>query len=74
KWPRYDEKLIKEDSVSIVVQVNGRVRATVRVVADSSEEHVKEMAQADSNAKKYLEGKTIKKVVYVRGKIINFVT
>jgi len=73
KWPKYDENLIKENLVSIIVQVNGRVRSTMKVVADSDEEHVREMAQADSNVKKHLEGKEIKKVIYIPGKIINYV-
>ena len=73
KWPKHDENLIKEDLISIVVQVNGRVRSAIKVVTDSSEDHVKEMAQSDPNVRKYLEGKTIKKIIYVPEKIINYV-
>jgi len=72
-WPEYDEDLIKEDVMSIAVQVNGKHRSTVKVVATATEDHVKEIALADPNVKKHLEGKEVRKVIYVPEKIINFV-
>jgi len=73
KWPEYDEKLVKDQSVRIAVQVNGRHRATMEIAADASEEQTKKLASEDRNVKKYLSGKKPKKVIFVKGKIINFV-
>jgi len=59
--------------VNLPVQVNGKLRATIEVAPDLSEAEAVERAQADSNVQKYLDGKQIKKTVYVPGRMINFV-
>lgn len=74
KWPEYDEKLVREEQVSVAVQVNGKLRGTVSVDADAAGGLVEDLAKLDENVQRHLEGKNIKKVVYVPGKIINFVT
>ncbi|TSA45111.1 hypothetical protein D4R52_03055 [bacterium] len=73
KWPEYDSKLIREESISLPVQINGKVRATIQVPVDITEDEVKELAQKDENVSKYLAEKSIRKIIYVKGKIINFV-
>ncbi len=73
KWPEYDEKLIEEESVSIVVQVNGKARSVLSLPADSSEEEVKKLALADENTKKHLAGREIRKTIFVKNRLINFV-
>ncbi len=72
KWPEYDEKLLADEKVKLVVQVNGRVRDTIEVKKGLSEEEVKELALASENVKKHIVG-DIKKVVYVKDRIINLV-
>lgn len=73
KWPKYDPELIKEENIKLVVQVNGKVRDTLEVAADISEEEAKEKALQSEKVKKYTEGKDIKKVIFVKGKLINIV-
>ncbi|OHA10885.1 MAG: hypothetical protein A3H71_00030 [Candidatus Sungbacteria bacterium RIFCSPLOWO2_02_FULL_48_13b] len=72
-WPEYDDKLVKEDTLKVAVQVNGKHRGTVEVASGASESQVKKLASEDENVKRHLGGKKPKKVIYVKGKIINFV-
>ena len=83
-WPKYDESLIIEEMTTIIIQVNGKVRGKVKAqtfVPSSGrgsekskvQNNVEELAKNDSRIKKYLEGKEIKKVIFVPGKLINFV-
>jgi leucyl-tRNA synthetase len=72
-WPKYDAGLIKDDVVNLVVQVNGKLRATLEAAADISEEQSVSLARADTNVKKWLEGKEIVKMVFVPGKLLNIV-
>jgi leucyl-tRNA synthetase len=73
-WPIYNEEALKEDQILIVVQVNGKVRNRLTVSADTSEEVVKGIALADEKVQKFIEGKPIKNVVFVPGKLLNIVT
>ncbi|MDP3996604.1 MAG: leucine--tRNA ligase [bacterium] len=73
KWPEFDEKKTKEPTVTIVFQVNGKIRSTANLARDSKEEEVKEKAFSDETLKKWINGKNIKKVVYVPGKLLNIV-
>lgn len=75
-WPSYDQKFLQENEVTIVVQVNGRVRDSV-VIKDERlkmKDYAEEKARKSERVKKHLEGKSVKKIIYVEGKIINFVT
>ena len=73
KWPEYDEKLIKEDVVKVAVQVNGKFRATIELAPGASEAEARAAATADPNVEKHLGGQKIRKVIYAKGKIVNFV-
>jgi len=73
KWPVYDSALITEEEVSLVVQVNGKLRDTIKVRADISEEEAKKVAMESEKIKKWIEGKEIKKMIFVKGKLINIV-
>jgi len=75
EWPLYQSKYLVEDEVSIVVQINGKLRETIRVQSSKfkAQSTVEELAKASQNVQKYLEGKEIRKVIYVEGKLINFV-
>jgi len=72
-WPKYDPKLIKEEMTTLIVQVNGKVRDRVKVEASIAEEKAKEVALSREKIKKRIEGKEIKKIVFVPGKLINIV-
>ena len=73
KWPRYDESKLASETMTIAVQVNGKIRAQVTVPADASEKDVRVTALAEENTQKWLDGKEPKKVIYVPGRLINFV-
>ena len=72
-WPKYDPKLIKEEIITLVIQVNGKVRDKIEVEADISEEKARELAISREKIKKWIKGKKIKKVIFVPGKLINLV-
>ncbi|MDP2950750.1 MAG: class I tRNA ligase family protein [bacterium] len=73
QWPQYDENLLKEEKVNIIIQINGKVRGKVEAENDVSEEEVKELSLKDENIAKWLIDKPIKKVIFVKNKLINFV-
>ena len=72
-WPTYDEAKLVEDTVEIPVQINGKVRATVSISVDASEDEVKNIVQQNSNIQAQIEGKTVVKEIYVKNKIYNIV-
>ena len=71
-WPSYDPKLNEDDLVALIMQVNGRMRDTTQVKKGLSEEEAKKLALSQDNVKKYVTGE-IKKVIYVKNKVINLV-
>ena len=71
-WPVWDESKIVRDTQLIIVQVNGKLRAKLTVAAGSSEEDVTSLAFADANVKKFVSGEP-KKVIYIKGKLVNIV-
>jgi len=72
-WPTFDESLLVDDEVEIVVQVNGKVRAKIDVPKDVSKEEMEEIALDNENIKDEIEGKDIKKVIAVPQKLVNIV-
>jgi len=72
-WPAPDPALIREDVVKLAIQVNGKLRDTIEVAADTSEENAKAAALASEKIQKWLDNKKPKKIIYVKGKLINFV-
>ncbi|MCC5825437.1 leucine--tRNA ligase [Alkalimonas sp.] len=72
-WPQVDSSALVEDEKLIVVQVNGKVRAKLTVAADASQDQVLAQAKADDNVQRYLEGVSIRKAIYVPGKLLNLV-
>ncbi len=73
KWPKYDAKKIVEDEKEIAVQVNGKVRATIKIKVDEDEESIKEKALKEENVQRHMEGKEVVKVIVIKGKIVNIV-
>ena len=72
-WPKYDAALAKEDEIEIPVQVNGKLRGKVLVPAEASEDLIKQRALADEKVKMAMRGKQTVKVIFVPGKLLNFV-
>ena len=72
-WPDFDEDAAKEDLLTIVVQVNGKVRSRIEVVAGVEDEDVKSMALGDEKIKKFIANKSIRKVIVVKNKLVNIV-
>ncbi len=73
EWPVFDREAITEEDVTLVVQVNGKVRAKLTVPADSEDESVKSLAEVDPNVQRHLEGKQILKTIVVQNRLVNFV-
>ena len=72
-WPEADAAALVEDEKLVVVQVNGKVRAKMTVAADAQQEAVQNMALEQENVQQFTEGKTVRKVIYVPGKLVNIV-
>ncbi|CAM3462195.1 leucine--tRNA ligase [Shewanella pealeana] len=72
-WPEVDESALVEDSKLIIVQVNGKLRAKITVAADASKEEVEAAGMAEEGVVKHTEDKTVRKVIYVPGKLLNIV-
>jgi leucyl-tRNA synthetase len=72
-WPEFDPALLKDDEVEIPVQLNGKLRGRVVVAAGASGEQIEQTARADPKIAALLECKTVRKVVVVPGKLVNFV-
>ncbi len=80
-WPKYDPELIKQEKITIVVQVNGKVRDKIIVgatgrspsVSANNKNEIVELAKQSQKVSKYLKGKQIKKAIFVPGKLVNFV-
>lgn len=73
QWPEYNEEYLKESTIKIAVSFNGKARYTIDVPAEASKEDVEKAALSHENAAKWIEGKTIRKVIVVPGKIVNIV-
>ena len=72
-WPTVDDSALVRDSIEIVVQVNGKVRARMDVAADADRATLEAAALAQDNAQRFMEGKTVRKVIVVPGKLVNIV-
>ncbi|OGE76752.1 MAG: hypothetical protein A3C85_02720 [Candidatus Doudnabacteria bacterium RIFCSPHIGHO2_02_FULL_48_21] len=72
-WPELDANFVKDEFITMAVQVNGRVRDTIRVAVSASEADARKTAESSPQVQKQLVGKTVAKFIYVPGKIINFV-
>jgi leucyl-tRNA synthetase len=72
-WPDLDESLLVESEIQLIVQVNGKLRARIMVPADISKEDAEAKALAEENVQSFVEGKTVRKVIVVPGKLVNIV-
>lgn len=72
-WPEVDESALVKDSVELVVQVNGKVRAKLEAPADADNAALETLAMAEENVRKFIDGNTVRKVIVVPGKLVNIV-
>jgi leucyl-tRNA synthetase/predicted alpha/beta hydrolase family esterase len=73
KWPQYDPELAKDQTINLVLQVNGKVRDTVEAAADIGEDEAKKLALESEKIKKWLAGRKVAKVIFVKGRLVNIV-
>ena len=72
-WPEFDPALVKDDVVEIGVQVNGKLRGTITIAVDADESSARAAALGEERVRMHVEGKTLKKFIYVKGKIVSFI-
>ena len=72
-WPQWDEKLARDEEITLVVQVNGKLRDRFTAPVSITESEAKQLALESTRVKTYLEGKEIINVIYVPGRLINLV-
>lgn len=73
KWPAFDIAMTKDEEIEMAVQVNGKVRDTIKLSANITEEQVREIVLASEKIKKYIDGKEIKKFIFIKGRLISIV-
>ncbi len=72
-WPTYDESKLFDDTVEVAVQINGKVRAKINVSKDITKEDLEKVALEDENVKQWIDGKELKKVIAIPGRLVNIV-
>lgn len=72
-WPVFDESALVKDSIELMIQVNGKLRGKISVAADASKDAIEAQAMQDENVQKFIESKTVRKVIVVPGRLINIV-
>jgi leucyl-tRNA synthetase len=73
RWPEFDEKALVRDEIELAVQFNGQIRFKINVPSDADNKAIEEIALKDSRSQPYLEGKSVLKVIVVKGRLINIV-
>jgi leucyl-tRNA synthetase len=74
KWPEYDKNLIKDEEIDLVIQVNGKVRDKMKVSADITEEKAKKLALESEKVKNFIGDKKVKKIIYIKGRLLSIVS
>ena len=72
-WPKYDESLITQESTTLIVQINGKVRDKIEINSEMNEKEIKELVLESDRVKKWIQDKQVKKFVYIKNKIANIV-
>ena len=72
-WPEFDESALEQETIEIVVQVNGKLRGRISVAADASKESIADMALADENVRRFVGDKEVRKTIVVPGRLVNIV-
>ena len=68
-WPSVDERALVQDTIELIIQVNGKKRSAINVAADASKEYIETQALADENVQRFAEGKTVRKCIVVPGRL-----
>ena len=72
-WPKYDEKELTDEMMTIAIQINGKVRDSILVAADIGEDEIKKLALASEKVNRWIDKKQVKKVIYIKGKLLSIV-
>ena len=72
-WPQWSQDALTRDSITLVVQINGKVRSKISLSASATDEQLKSAALEDDAVKRHLQGKSVKKIVVVPGKLVSIV-
>jgi leucyl-tRNA synthetase len=72
-WPTYRKDALKEDTILVVLQVNGKVRSRIEVPANCSQKEIETKALADERVQRFVNGNPVKKVIVVKNKLVNVV-
>ncbi|MDO9399625.1 MAG: leucine--tRNA ligase [bacterium] len=72
-WPKYDSELIKDETINLIIQINGKMRDVINVAVDISEEEAKKIALESEKIKRWLENKKVAKIIFAKGKLVNIV-
>ena len=73
KWPKYNTSMLKEDTINVVIQINGKKRGLVSTKSNISEEKLFEIINNDEKMMKYFNLKNIKKKIYIKDKLLNII-
>ena len=73
KWPKYDDKLTRDEKINLVIQVNGKKRGLISLDPDKSEKEILEITTKDKQIIKYLQDNQIKKSIYIKNKLLNII-
>ena len=73
RWPNVNEKILKEKTINIVVQINGKKRGLINTEIDITEEKLIELIEKNDSFMRYLENKLIKRKIYIKNKLINLI-
>jgi leucyl-tRNA synthetase len=73
RWPDFDESALEQDTIEIVVQVNGKLRGRISVAAEASKESIADIALADENVRRFVGDKDVRKTIVVPGRLVNIV-
>jgi len=73
QWPTYDDQLMSDDTITLAIQFNGKMRGSIEVAKDAQETLVLEMVEDTSFGEKYLKNGKIRKIIYVPGRIMNII-
>ena len=73
QWPKSEKKVLNNEKVNIVIQINGKTRDVIKMKKNVEEKYLLEFVSQNTKAKKFLENKLILKTIYIKNKIINFV-
>ena len=73
KWPEFDESKIKQDNITLIVQVNGKIRDKIETLANQDNDTLSKLALDSEKVKQFIDGKTVVKTIVVPNKIVNIV-